>query len=191
VDDVVEHIMAFDKNKDGKVTRDELPERMHDLIALGDANKDGALDRDEVKQLVTTRATAPGGIGVRADVRFGPGPITGFGPGPGPGAVGAFRVGPGPGPGLSAIEGVVDDLKLSGKKKDRAMAAVKAHQENVRMLMDEARAQLVQQMKEILTEEELQDFQAALDRPRGGTVIVAPAGPRPAGGERRIDRLPK
>src|SRR5215471_16588756 len=60
VDDIVERIMAFDKNKDGKVTRDELPERMHHLIALGDTNKDGALDRDEIKKLATTRATAPG-----------------------------------------------------------------------------------------------------------------------------------
>src|SRR5690242_16347443 len=48
VDDIVERIMSFDKNKDGKVTKDELPERMHHLIEQGDTNKDGALDRDEV-----------------------------------------------------------------------------------------------------------------------------------------------
>ena len=35
VDQIVERIMAFDKNKDGKVTKDELPERMQDLIAKG------------------------------------------------------------------------------------------------------------------------------------------------------------
>src|SRR5215472_9363804 len=61
VDDIVERIMAFDKNKDGKVTRDELPERMHDLIIRGDTNKDGALDRDEIRRL----ATAPGGFVTR------------------------------------------------------------------------------------------------------------------------------
>jgi hypothetical protein len=176
VDDIVERIMAFDKNKDGKVTKDELPERMHHLIALGDTNKDGALDRDEIKKLAS-HATAPGGLGVRGGTRGG------FGGG-GFGVRGDIRIGPGPGPGpgLGAIEGVVDDLKLPGKKKDQALAAVKAHEENVRKLMDQARAELLQKMKEILSEEEFQDFKAALDRPRGGTTVinVGPAdGPRP------------
>jgi hypothetical protein len=170
-DDIVERIMAFDKNKDGKVTRDELPERMQFLIELGDTNKDGALDKDEIKKLATTRATTPGGFGAGG---FGAG---GF-------AISGFRVGPGPGAGPrpDVIEGVVDDLKLSGKKKDQAMAAVKAQQENVRKLMDQARAELLQKMKEILSEEEFKDFEAALDRPRGGTVFVAPAAPQ--GGRR-------
>jgi hypothetical protein len=173
VDDIVEHIMAFDKNKDGKVTKDELPERMHHLIALGDTNKDGALDKDEVKKLVTGLTSAPGGPGgVRAltldrvDVRFGPGP--------GPGGPGGFAVGGAIRSGAGAIEGVVDDLKLSDKKKDQALAAVKAHEDRVARLMDEARSELLQKMKEILSAEEFEDFKAALDRPRGATVIVGP-----------------
>jgi hypothetical protein len=189
VEDVVARLMAFDKNKDGKLTRDELPERMHHLIALGDANKDGALDRDEVKKLATTLATTPGGprtagFGVGGGFRVGPGPGR---PGPvttatAPGRFGVrgdLRFGPGPG----AIEGVVDDLKLSGKKKDQALAAVKAHEENVRKLMDQARAELLQKMKEILSAEELEDFKAALDRPRGATFInIGPPGaPGPGG----------
>jgi hypothetical protein len=147
VDDVVARLLSFDKNKDGKLTRDELPERMQFLIDLGDTNKDGALDKDEIKKLATTRARRP-------EKARGPD----FGPGPGPGAV----------------QGVVDDLKLSGKKKDLAMAAVKAHQENVRKLMDQARAELLKKMKEILSEEEWKDFEAALDRPRGATIFVGP-----------------
>jgi hypothetical protein len=190
VDDVVARLMAFDKNKDGKLTKDELPERMHHLIELGDTNKDGALDKDEIKKLATTLATAPRGPGApraitldRADFRRGP-------VGGGFGVRGDIRFGPGPGPG--AIEGVVDDLKLPGKKKDQAMAAVKAHQEKVRKLMDQARAQLLQRMKEILSEEELKDFEAALDRPRGGTVIVGPLdGPRPGDVGRRTDQFPR
>jgi hypothetical protein len=169
VDDIVERIMAFDKNKDGKVTKDELPERMHHLIAEGDLNKDGALDKEEVKKLVTRLTTARGGFGrveIRGGFRAGPGLGAGFR---------GFDVGFGPG----AIEGVVDDLKLSGKKKAQAMAAVKAHQENVRKLMAQERAQLLQKMKKILSAEEFKDFEAALDRPRGGTVIVGPPpGPR-------------
>jgi hypothetical protein len=189
VDDVVEHIMAFDRNKDGKITRDELPERMHFLIELGDTNKDGALDREEVKKLAARLATAPGGPGgpraltlERGDFRAGPG-VGGF-------ARGEFRFGPGPGPGV--IEGVVDDLKLSGKKKDQALAAAKAHEENVSKLLEQARAELLQKMKEILSKEELEDFKAALDRPRGGTVIVGPPDAlRPGNVDRRIDQLQK
>jgi hypothetical protein len=178
VEVMVERIMAFDKNKDGKVTKEELPERMHHLIELGDTNKDGALDREEIRNLVAARADTPGGPGAPG---FGVGGFrTGFRPGPGPGFLG---LPPG------AIEGVVDDLKLSGKKKDQALAAVKAHQESVRKLMDEARTQLIQKMKAILSEEELRDFQAALDRPRGGadSIIFGREGPRPAGLQRRVD----
>jgi hypothetical protein len=164
VDDIVERIMAFDKNKDGKVTKDELPERMHGLIARGDTNKDGALDRDEIRKLASATggpgpngvAGGPGRKGVRAKERVGPG-------------AGDFIRGPGPG--FGDIEGVVDDLKLPDEKKDRALAVVKAHRENVRKLMDQARAELLQKMKKVLSEEELKDFQAALDRPRGVTVI--------------------
>src|SRR5262245_4645612 len=147
VDDIVERIMSFDKNKDGKVTKDELPERMHFLIERGDTNKDGALDRDEIKKLATALAAGPGGFGGGG---FGGGVTVGPG-GPGPGIPGGFGVGgfaqggafgplgTGPGPlGLGRAEEVVDDLKLTGKKKDEAKAAVKAHQENVRKLMDQA-----------------------------------------------------
>jgi hypothetical protein len=181
--------MAFDRNKDGKVTRDELPERMHGLIARGDTNNDGALDRDEIRELASTPA-GPGPLGFGVKRRVGPGPVTaagGFRAGPvGPG--GGFRVDFGSGPG--DIQGVVDDLRLSGQKKGRAEAAVKAHQENVRKLMDQARAELLQQMKEILSAEEWNDFKAALGRPRGGRVFidVGPAGvPRPGGLERKLD----
>ena len=81
-------------------------------------------------------------------------------------------------------------MRLSGKKKEQAMAAVKAHQENVRKLMDQARAELLQKMKEILSAEEWNDFKAALDRPRSGRVFInlGPAGtPRPGGLERKLD----
>ena len=187
VDDVVERILSFDRNKDGKVTKDELPERMQFLIELGDTNKDGALDRDEIKKLVTTRATAVGGFGAAefavGRFRVGSGPAKA---GPGPLVIEGVVVGPG------VIEGVVDDLKLPGKKKDQALAAVKAHQEHVRKLMDQARAELLQNMKEILSEEELQDFKAALDRPRGGTTVIN-LGPRdgPDGGAIRKPDQPQ
>jgi hypothetical protein len=190
VDDIVERIMAFDTNKDGKVTKEELPERMQHLIALGDTNKDGALDRDEIRKLATTLVTAAGGLGGSGELRtlnFRQERLVG----PGPGGIARGAIG-GPGPG--GIEGVVDDLKLAAKKKDLAMAAVKAHQENVAKLLDQARAELLQKMKGILSEEELNDFKAALDRPRGGVTIInvgPPDGPRPGDAQRRIDQLQK
>jgi hypothetical protein len=183
VDDVVERIMAFDKNKDGKVTRDELPERMHHLITLGDTNKDGALDRDEIKKLViASGGSGPaGGFGITGGAA-GSGAAGGFGggvaAGTGPVSVGQIRIGPA----LGGVEGIVDDLKLAGKKKDEARAAVKTHEVNVRKLMDQARAELLQKMKEILNEEEFDDFKAALDRPGGGETFFnfGPSdGPRP------------
>ena len=86
-----------------------------------------------------------------------------------------IRIG-GRGPGLVDIESVVDDLKLPSKKTDQALGVVKAHQQIVRKLLEQARAELLQKMKEILSEEEFKDFKAALDRPGGTTSInVAPA----------------
>lgn len=49
--DLVDRAISFDKNQDGKVSRDELPERMLSLMNEGDANHDGALDKEELKGL--------------------------------------------------------------------------------------------------------------------------------------------
>jgi hypothetical protein len=197
VEDIVARIMRFDRNKDGKVSKDELPERMHHLIALGDTNKDGALDRDEIKKLATRLSPAQGGFGFGGGIRAGARPRPGdvkfqvrVGPGP---VTGGFRRGFGPGPGADAIEGVVDDLKLPGKKKEQALAVVKAHQENVRKLLDQARADLLEKMKQVLSKEEFEDFKAALDRPRGvvGFAVGPPDIPKPTVVERKSERRGK
>ncbi|HUR54813.1 MAG TPA: EF-hand domain-containing protein [Gemmataceae bacterium] len=49
--DLIERVMGFDKNGDGKISRDELPERMHALFDEGDTNRDGILDREEIRRL--------------------------------------------------------------------------------------------------------------------------------------------
>jgi hypothetical protein len=59
-DDLVTRLLAFDKNGDGRVTADELPERMRGLIEQGDKNKDGALDVEEIRQLAAERARPVG-----------------------------------------------------------------------------------------------------------------------------------
>jgi Ca2+-binding EF-hand superfamily protein len=48
-DEMVATLMAFDRNKDGKLTKAELPERLQGLLARGDTDHDGALTADEIK----------------------------------------------------------------------------------------------------------------------------------------------
>jgi hypothetical protein len=58
--------------------------------------------------------------------------------------------------------------------------------------MDKARAELLQKMKEILSDEELNDFKAALDRPRGASFFqVGPRDGRKGVGEKKLDRPKK
>jgi Ca2+-binding EF-hand superfamily protein len=49
--ELVKTLMAFDKNGDGKLQREELPERLRGLFDRGDLNKDGVLTMDEVQKL--------------------------------------------------------------------------------------------------------------------------------------------
>src|SRR5262245_51717876 len=101
VDQIVQRIMAFDKDNDGKVTREELPERMQHLLALGDTNKDGALDRDEIRQLATALESFVG--------LTGPG---GFGP-KGPPAPGRFAL-------EVSAQRALDELTVTGSTREKA-----------------------------------------------------------------------
>lgn len=59
--DLVNTLFSFDENKDGKLSKSEVPERMQGIFARADTNQDGLLTRDEL-----TRATV-------AQDRRGPG----------------------------------------------------------------------------------------------------------------------
>jgi hypothetical protein len=105
VENFVARMMKFDKNKDGKLTRDEITdERLLRLFDRADANKDGVVTKEELQALAVKLAAeepaggrggpgggpgAPGG---------GPGGMRGRGPG-GPGGPGGGQGGPGGGPG--------------------------------------------------------------------------------------------
>ena len=86
-DDLVATYMAFDKNKDGKLTKDEVPERMQAIFDRADANKDGALTESEIR--ASARASAQSaspagrGEGERGEGREGRGGPEGRGRGPG------------------------------------------------------------------------------------------------------------
>lgn len=49
-DELAAMLMAFDKNKDGKLTKSEVPERLQGVFARADENKDGVLTADEIKK---------------------------------------------------------------------------------------------------------------------------------------------
>jgi len=185
VDDIVERILSFDKNKDGKVTKEELPERMQNLIEKGDTNKDGALDPAEIKALAAKlqREGFPAGFDGFGGGRGGfggrggpPGRPAGFGGGFG--APGGFRPG--------GAERVLDDLRLTAQTREKAEAAVKTHQEEVRKLMDLPRADLLLKMKEVLSGDDYKKFQEAVDRQPG---LVPPGARRPADLDRRLEQL--
>src|SRR5204862_4561188 len=55
-DDLAATLMAFDKNKDGKLKKAELPERMQGLFERVDENKDGELTLDEIKKAAAAQA---------------------------------------------------------------------------------------------------------------------------------------
>ncbi len=56
--ELVDQLMTFDKNKDGKLGSDELPERMAGILERADANKDGAVDREELTKLAEQQAAS-------------------------------------------------------------------------------------------------------------------------------------
>ena len=85
----VEFVMGFDNNGDGKVTKDEMPERIEErLLQRADTNEDGALDKEEVKKFAEQMGQGPGGQGPG-----GPGTMGRGGPsrgGPGASGSGSF-----------------------------------------------------------------------------------------------------
>ena len=132
-DAIIERLMAFDTNKDGKINRDELPERLQNLIEKGDQNKDSALDKDEIGKLAATPEILGEGRREGGNVN---------------------------------LERVVDDLGVRGEKRQQARAAVQAHQNEVRKFIEKSRADLLEKMKGILTEDEFTEFQRAVGRQR-------------------------
>lgn len=55
----VKRLMAFDKNGDGKLTKEELNDaRLNALFDRADANKDGFVTREELTALMTKEAAA-------------------------------------------------------------------------------------------------------------------------------------
>lgn len=73
--------MAFDQNKDGKLTRAEVPERFQGLFDRTDPNKDGEITEAELKQAAAAQAPIPGTGGEGRGGRGGRGGFEGRGRG--------------------------------------------------------------------------------------------------------------
>lgn len=56
--EIVKELLEFDKNGDGKLSADEVPERMQGLFARGDANQDSVLSQDELRKLAEAQSEA-------------------------------------------------------------------------------------------------------------------------------------
>ena len=152
-DDLVTRMMAFDKNKDGKLTMAEVTdERLHRLVDRADADKDGFVTKEELtalaaKEQISNRGGGPGGFG----------PPGGGGPG-GPRMMGGM-----PRPGEI----------LPGMLRQR-LNLTAAQEKQVAELQKEVDARL----EKILTAEQRDQLKAIRDRGPGGFGF----GPPPGGG---------
>jgi Ca2+-binding EF-hand superfamily protein len=72
-DELVQTLMAFDKNHDGKISKDELPERIQGLLERGDTNHDGFLTVDEIRAVAKAQA-AQSDVQPEGEGREGRGP---------------------------------------------------------------------------------------------------------------------
>src|SRR5262249_35501749 len=134
-DEIVDRIASFDKNKTGKVTADDLPERMQHLVALGDINKDGALDKDEMRKMATALESFAGLTGGNAPAAIAKGPPQGGGPG------GVAPKGKGAAKGFAGdVQRVLDDLNVTGSSRDKADRVLRAHQDKTRRFEELTRA---------------------------------------------------
>ncbi len=60
--DLVNTLFSFDENKDGKLSKTEVPERMQGIFVRADANTDGLLTREELtKATAAQEQRGPGG----------------------------------------------------------------------------------------------------------------------------------
>jgi hypothetical protein len=152
-DDLVARMMAFDENKDGKLTKSEVTdERLHRLFDRADTDKDGTVTRSELNALqVRERANARG-----RSSGFG-------GPGGGPGGFGGPGGGP-PQPGQILPAMLRQRLSLTADQ-----------QEQIDALQKEVDAKL----DKILTSEQKQQLKQMRERGPGG---FGPGGPPPGGG---------
>jgi hypothetical protein len=155
-DVVVARLMSFDRNKDGKLTVDELSERMQGLIARGDRGGDGALDAKEIRTL----AVAPTPVQVDSISAIGGG---------------GYRFGDEVGFSTRMhIEGALDDLRLATGPREQALAIATAFVDKHEKA---AITELVTTLAPMLPADQLKAFTSLLEQMSrvNASTHVAPA----------------
>jgi|SRR5580704_9816104 hypothetical protein len=133
VDALVARMMAFDKNKDGKLTREEVTDRrMLRMFDRADVNKDGVVTKEELVAWATKLVADEGGNGGQRRFDFPrmgrPGGPGGFGP---------------PQPGQIMPRFLQEELKLTDDQKQQVAALQKEVDEKLeKLLTDEQKQQL-------------------------------------------------
>lgn len=188
--DIVERLMAFDKNKDGKLTREEITdERLLRLFDRADTNKDGVVTKDELTALAKKMAEEQGADdedrpgpgrgpdrrGPRGPGARGPGGPDDDGPsGPGaggPGGRGPGGPGGGPGRGPGGLGPPRPGTILPGFLQDRLNLT-----REQKKLLDELQKDVDARLAKILTDEQKKQLEEMRDRfGRGGRG--GPGGP--------------
>ena len=155
-DDIVARLMQFDRNHDFKLAIDELPERMQTLVVRGDKSDDLMLDAREIRRMTE--------IGPAMPVLFSSPTFGSYGFGD----TGTLSS-------RTHIENTIEDLRLEPDANEAAkrIAAAFADELDAADLgrlpgdigLDEARrAVLADRLSSLLTDEENQNFRAALAR---------------------------
>jgi hypothetical protein len=175
-------LFAFDANKDGKLTKDEVTdERLRALFDRADGNKDGSVTREELVALLAQEAQTgrgqrgPGGAGGPPGGNRGPG---GQGPGgPGGGGPGGRGFGGPPQPGQILPPFVREGLELTADQTKQ---------------LDDLQKEVDARLAKILTDEQKQRLHEMQSRgPGGGTGgFGGPNGPEGRPGGNRPGRPP-
>ena len=161
---LVVKMMAFNKKKDGKLTKDEVTdERLHRLFDMADANKDGIVTKEELMALAAKLDDEYGrGGGFDGPGGRGPG-----GPG-GPGRGGPGGFGP-PQPGQVMPPFLQETLRLTSEQKKQ---------------IEELQKDVDGRLAKILTDDQKKQMKEMRDRGPGGFGPPGRRGP----GDRPPDR---
>ncbi len=169
---IVVKMMAFDKKKDGKLTRDEVTDpRLVRLFDEADTNKDGVVTKEELMALAAKLDAEGGPGGPRGDrgPRGQGGPGGPGGPGS-PGGPGGF--GPPPRPGQILPGFIQEALKLTDDQKKE---------------LGELQKEVDAKLDKILTDDQKKQLKE-MRPPRGPGGPGGPGGDRGPGGPPPGDR---
>lgn len=190
---IVTQMMAFDKDKDGKLKKDEVTdERLARLFDRADANKDGTVTKEELEALAkedTGRGGqggpgGPGGPGGGRGGQGGPG-----GPGGGRGGEGGFPGGPGGPGGFGGGRGGFGGMPQPGQILPAFMADQLKLTDDQKKKLDELQKETDTKLEKLLTDDQKKQLKEIKERgpmgPGGGRGGPGgPGGGRGPGGDR-------